>query len=47
MRFRLAIYGFASLLLLALYAPTRALSDVILELRERFISFCNSGGLGL
>jgi hypothetical protein len=38
MRFRLAIYGFASLLLLALYAPARALSDVLLELRQRFIS---------
>jgi hypothetical protein len=41
MRFRLAIYGFASLLLLALYAPARVLSDALVELRQWFISFCN------
>jgi len=35
MRLRLAIYGAASLLLLAFYAPARVVSALIAGLRER------------
>jgi hypothetical protein len=35
MRLRLAIYGAASLLLLAFYAPARAVVSLISGLRER------------
>jgi hypothetical protein len=47
MRFRLAIYGFISLLLLALYAPAHAASDLLLDLRQRLIALGNSLGFGL
>lgn len=35
MRIRLAIYGAASLILLAFYAPARALTSLIAGLRDR------------
>lgn len=35
MRLRLAIYGIASLLLLAFYAPARALSALIIGAKQR------------
>lgn len=35
MRLRLAIYGIASLLLLALYAPARALTTLLVNLKQR------------
>jgi len=36
MRLRLAIYGAASLVLLAFYAPARALTSLIAGLRDRW-----------
>jgi hypothetical protein len=47
MRLRLTLYGFASLLLLAVYAPAQVLGSVLFELRERLISVSNSGFFGL
>jgi hypothetical protein len=35
MRLRLAIYGVASLLLLALFAPARALTSLVVSLKQR------------
>jgi len=45
MRLRLAIYGAASLLLLAFYAPARAIAAILASLRQRFLSLGNSSGL--
>jgi len=45
MRLRLTLYGFASLVLLAVYAPARAVGNVLLELRERLLSLTSGSGL--
>jgi len=47
MRLRLAIYGAASLLLLACYAPARACAAIFAGLRQRLVSFSNSSNLDL
>jgi len=44
MRLRLAIYGVATLLLLAFYAPARALTAILANLRRRLLSFWNFNG---
>lgn len=47
MRLRLALYVVASLVLLAVYEPARALGAIVVELRERLSSLGGFGSFGL